>query len=398
MKPSVTLVGFALAIATAAACGGEARRGAPCDLDPGLDAAACAMVKGMALPDALPPARGNAYADLPKAASLGFTLFFDARLSAGETLQCADCHRPEKRFADGLAQSRGLGKVLRRSPTLLNAARMRWSFWDGRADSVWSQPLFAFEAPDEMNFTRLELAHAIADRYADAYEAIFGPLPPLSDTARFPARGRPGDSAWEAMAPEDREAVNRVAANVGKALEAYVRKIAGGKSRFDQFLAGDATALREDERRGMVAFFRAGCAGCHKGPMFTDEDFHALGVAAWPGDPEDLGREGAYGVLASSPFTGAGPYWDGPKAPPPTSGSPKDRGAFRTPSLRNCAKAGPWGHNGSLPTLRAAIDRHVDAGVTPAAVTPADRDAIVAFLGALEGTMPPLPWGDWPMR
>ncbi len=132
--------------------------------------------------------------------------------------------------------------------------------------------------------------------------------------------------------------------------------------------------------------------------MLTDEKFHALGVGAWPGDPEDVGRAGAYAVMAASPFTGAGPYWDGPKEPPPLTASPGDMGAFRTPSLRNVTRVGPWGHNGSLPTLRDAIDRHVTAGVTPASVTPEDRDAMVAFLGALEGTMPPFPWGDWPMR
>jgi cytochrome c peroxidase len=400
-------------LAAFAACSGGA--GAPppaCDLDPALTTAECATAHGMALPDALPPARGNAKGDDTDAAMLGFAVFFDARFSKGEAVRCATCHTPEKRFADGKPTSTGLARLTRHSPTLFNAARMQVPFWDGRTDATWSQPLFAFENPAEMDFTRLELAHAIATLDAPAYEKVFGALPALDDAARFPARGRPGDPAWEGMNDDDRGAVNRVAANVGKALEAYARKLAAGPSRVDRFLGGDATALDTEERAGLVVFVKSGCADCHGGPLLSDQKFHALRVPAWPGDPVDVGRAGAYVTLAASPFNAQGPFWDGPKEPVPTAPSAGDLGAFRTPSLRNLTKAGPWGHNGRFATMDDAVTFHATGGTEgdPAAVgtrdpllrstalSDVDRGRLVRFLGALDGAYPRPPWNDWPQH
>jgi len=374
-----------------ASCGGASGTPPPtCDLDPAIPSDACAALHAMALPP-LPPARGNAKGDDEGAASLGFAIFFDARFSSGQSVRCATCHAPEDAFGDAKPTSAGLARLTRNAPTLLNAARMRWVFWDGRADSVWSQPLFPFESPLEMGFTRLELAHAIASLYAQSYESVFGPLPPLDDATRFPARGKPGDAAWEGMAAADREAIDLVAANVGKALEAYLRKLAAGSSAFDRFLAGDGAAMTADQRAGLVAFAAHGCTSCHGGPLFSDQRFHALGVQAWPGDPVDVGRQDAYPILAASPFTASGPFWDGPKEAVTLSASPNDAGAFRTPSLRNVTHSAPYGHNGRFATLADAIDAH-------GAIDPGERDRIVQFLGALDGDYPLPPWNDWPQH
>jgi len=408
MKRAVPLM-----VSMAVSCGHavDAPNVQTCDLDPQLTHDECATVRAMALPAALPPARGNDKGDDIDAAALGFTVFFDARFSKGESVRCATCHEPEKRFADGKPTSTGLSRVTRHAPTLLNAARMRWSFWDGRADSVWSQPLFAFESPLEMDFTRLELAHAIALRYAPEYEKVFGPLPALTDTTRFPARGKPGDPAWENMTESDRDEIDRVAANVGKALEAYVRKLAAGPSAFDRFLGGDAAALDAEQRAGLVVFLKNGCAKCHDGPTLSDQRFHALRVPAWPGDTIDVGREAAYATLAASPFTARGRYWDGPREELPATPMPEDRGAFRTPSLRNLSHSGPWGHNGRFETLNDAIVFHgpVDTSgqaaagsrdplLSPVSLSDLDRGRLVRFLESLDGSYPAPPWNDWPQR
>lgn len=360
----------AILVAVLAACGNGAATSSsaatPCDLDPALDDAECAAVHAMSLPASLPPARGNAKGDDPDAAALGFAMFFDARLSKGESVRCATCHEPEKKFGDGQPTSTGLARTLRNAPTVLNAARMEQVFWDGRADMLSSQPLMALENPLEMDFTRLELAHAVALRYADRYTKVFGALPALDDTTRFPARGKPGDAAWENMTQADRDAVDLVAANVGKAFEAYDRKLAAGSAPFDRFLAGDPSAMDADQRAGLVAFVKNGCATCHSGSMLSDQKFHALGVPAWPGDPEDIGREAV-------------------------TQSPHDHGAFRTPSLRNATISAPYGHNGRFATLGDAIDFH-------GPIDPADRDRIIRFLGALEGAYPLPPWNDWPQH
>jgi cytochrome c peroxidase len=104
------------------------------------------------------------------------------------------------------------------------------------------------------------------------YEALFGPMPPLDDAARFPAitpeeagcaladdgrtlicRGRPGDMRdYDGMTPEDQHVVTEVVANVAKAIAAYVRQLRCGESRFDVWLDGDAEALDASEQRGAL--------------------------------------------------------------------------------------------------------------------------------------------------
>lgn len=392
-RPWVTVL---LALALGAGCTPE------CPEAPGLTAAECPEVRALALDAALPPARGNAFADDPGALLLGNKVFFDARFSSNQDVRCASCHLPESHFADGRAVSQGLTPGRRNSPTLLNAARLRWQGWDGHADSLWSQPLFAFEDPREMDFTRLELAHRIALSFRAPYESVFGPLPPLEDTQRFPPRGAPGMPAWEAMAPADRDAVNRVAANVGKALEAYVRKLAAGRSPLDRHLGGEEGALTDAQREGLRVFVRARCTTCHGGPLLTDERFHALGAPP-PDDGADLGRWAGLTALAASPFTARGAYYDGPPPEDAGTSSPTDadRFAFRTPSLRNVRRSPPYGHDGRWATLEDAVEWHLaDVGEGGRALSlPAEeRAALVDFLGALDGEYPRAPWATWPDR
>lgn len=357
-----------------------------CRLAPGLTAAQCTELEGLARPAALPPSPGNALADDVSAAVLGHAVFFDARLSANQDVRCATCHVPERFFSDGQPTAQGLERGTRNSPSLLTAAWHRWQTWDGRADSLWSQPILAFENPKEMDFTRLELAHRVAHTYRAQYEALFGGLPPLGDAQRFPPRGKPGDAAFDGMRPEDQVAVNEVAANLGKALEAYQRKLSFTAGRFDDFVAGHVDALTPPEREGARVFFTAGCATCHSGPLLSDDAFHALGHT-----PE-RGRAEALEHLALSPFTAAGAFWDGEPRELPRA-TPADEGAFRTPSLRNVSRTGPWGHDGALETLEAAVDSHLPPGVASG-----ERDALLAFLRALQTGDPPSPWNNWPNR
>src|SRR4029077_12353158 len=166
------------------------------------------------------------------AAALGQFLFFDTRFSANSKVSCATCHQPARGFSDGQPLETALGRGTRNTPTLLNAAFNHWFFWDGRADSLWSQALQPLENPREVGGDRLHIAHLIAgdERLSAAYQRVFGKLPPLADTARFPAHARPDPDpqsaaarAWQAMEPADRTEVNRVFSNLGKAIEAYER-------------------------------------------------------------------------------------------------------------------------------------------------------------------------------
>ena len=330
-----------LSLAACALAISACRRQAPCLPGEKLSREECAQIASIVLPARLPVARGNAHGDDVSAATLGFQLFSDARLSAKQDVRCASCHEPERAFTDGQKTPRGFAGVHRNTPTVLNAARLSRLSWDGRADSVWSQALVPLENPAEMNFTRLQLAHRLRRSYRVLYERVFGPLPALDDSARFPPSGKPGESAWEAMTAVDRAAINAVAANVGKAFEAYLRKASGGPSRVDRYLSGEKSALGTQEVHGLAVLATTGCLGCHAGPMLSDERFHNLGVSALPGAPADPGQSGATTALALSDFSARGAFWDGAPPAAPADEGKATAGAFRTPPLRNLTRSAP---------------------------------------------------------
>jgi len=333
----------------------------------------------------LAPARGNLVADSDDAARLGFRLFFNQELGGG--VGCVTCHAPELAFTDGLPVSRGRALGVRNAPTVFNAARLNVFFWDGRADSLWSQPLFAIENPVEMGSSRLELAHFV-DGNAElksAYETVFGPMPSVS---AWPATGKPGEPAFDGLSVDTQTAVNRVAANIGKAFEAYLRKNTSGPGALDAFLRGDDT-LNAVAQRGLQVFLAQKCNSCHAGPMLTDEKFHVVGFPVSPNSAPDRGRAGGVPILAANPFNLAGPYADGPVTHPIEAG-PADEGAFRTPSLRNVARTAPYGHDGALGTLRDVFSVHAPG------VNSDDQTALVAFMQSLNGDYPAPPWNDWP--
>jgi cytochrome c peroxidase len=346
----------------------------------------------MVLPLSPLPSPGNRVADDERAASLGFELFFDSTLSRDGTVRCASCHLPDQRFADAKSTAEGVGKVNRNSPSLYGSAWHRWQMWDGRADSLWSAALLALESPHMMDFTRLELVHRVRLRYGPQFVELFGPWPERS--AAWPQRGNPSDPAFDALPAEEKRQVNTIVANVGKALEAYQRKLAFSRGRFDDFAAGNRSALSDVEREGLAVFLSSGCGTCHGGFLFSDDAFYAIGTA----EEGARGRAEALDALAASDFSMAGAFNDGSPAPIPMARS-TDEGAFRTPTLRNVTRTGPWGHDGRFETLEAAVAFHWQSRRRVSQpLSQARFEALMAFLAALEATDPPLPWAKWPER
>jgi cytochrome c peroxidase len=374
----------------------------------------------------LPREPTNGVADSAPAAALGQFLFFDTRLSANGEVACATCHQPARGFSDGRALAKGLVLGRRNTPTVLNAALNHWFFWDGRADSLWSQALHPLEGPREAGGDRLHIAHLVAADAAlgAAYQRVFGKLPPLADTDRFPPHARPDpDSrspmaqAWQAMTAADRTEVNRVFSNLGKAIEAYERKLISGGSPFDTYVEGLRTgdsakeaALSSAAARGLKLFVgAANCHACHTGPALSDGEFHNLGLPLLPGEEPDRGRAGGMAPLRADIFNAAGPFSDEPTGtaelrleflPPPQS----QLGAFKTPSLRNVALTAPYMHDGRFADLpqvlefyaqgKAASGRRLvgtrDANLTLVPhLTTAESADLVAFLRALTGAPPP---------
>ncbi len=305
--------------------------------------------------------------------------------------------------------AKGLGLGTRHTPTLLDAAFNHWYFWDGRTDSLWSQALQPFENPRETGGDRLHIVHVVADDPAlrQAYRRLFGPLPPLADNQRFPAHARPDVNpnlpvakAWAAMAPADRIAVDRMFSNLGKAIEAYERKLVSGNSPFDRYVEGLRTgnaakeaALSPAAKRGLKLFVgAANCELCHSGPDFTDGQFHNIGLPLLPGEAADPGRAAGIRAVEADPFNGVGRFSDDPKGaakdrlaflPPP----PAQRGAFKTPSLRNVALTAPYMHDGRFATLGQVLDFYAEG-------KKASRGRLVGTREATLDLIPPLNAGQ----
>jgi cytochrome c peroxidase len=170
---------------------------------------------------------------------------------------------------------------------------------------------------------------------------------------------------------------------VGKAIASFERTILSGNSPFDRyFYAGDEAAISEAAKRGFEIFRdpqKGNCVTCHSTGLFTDRKFHNTGVAAEEkGTLIDLGRN-------------------------EVTEEEKDKGAFKTPSLRNVALTAPYMHEGSLKTLKEVIDFYVKGGrvnpyldsqIRPLNPTTASGEVrwlpsdLEAFLEALTGEIP----------
>ena len=370
----------------------------------------------------------NARSVDPRAASLGRALFFDRRLSSSGELSCASCHDPRRHFSDGRVVAEGLGRGERNTPTLINVAHQRWLTWDGRDDSMWSQALEPIEGSAELGGNRVAVARLIASdpQYRNAYERIFGPLPPIDATRiggpRIPDAAKPIRDAvddplhvaWTAMREIDRDRIDRVFSNVGKALAAYQRLLIDDDAPLDRFIKGlsaDATTstapLDASALRGLKLFVgKADCVQCHHGPLFSDGEFHNIGVPVLGGGmPSDPGRYEGVARLKRNPFAAHGAYSDAPESEIAVVSqslftSPEQWGSFRTPSLRGAANTAPYMHAGQFATLEEVVrfystlegavqlDHHREALLEPLHLTDEEIADLVAFLGTLTGTGP----------
>jgi cytochrome c peroxidase len=289
----------------------------------------------------------------PEKVRLGRWLFFDPRLSADGKVSCASCHEPSAGFSEREPVSTGVGgqKGTRKAPPVLNAAFPIYPvwFWDGRATSLGDQAKGPMENPVEMGMTHAGVEGAVRSirGYGRYFAEAFG---------------------------DDRIQIDRIA----EAIAAYEATRMSGNSAYDRWDAGDPKALDERQRQGFRLFFGKGaCNQCHLGPNLTDSRFHNLGVG-W--------KQPAPGADPASGFADPGRA--------KVTGKVADTGAFKTPTLRDVSRRAPYMHDGSVATLRETVllyDRGGTANpwlspdVKPLHLTPGEVDALVAFLGALDG-------------
>ena len=351
-----------------------------------------------------PPDPTNRYADNDQAAALGQRIFFEKSYSGALTVgsdgvngslgsvgdkgkvACVSCHQPEAWFIDlrsnPNATSLGASWTPRNAPSLVNVAFYKWFGWGGKQDSLWMQGSTSHESKDNTAGNRLQYAHIIYNKYRQDYDAIFPvPLDSALDTAaadasRFPPSGKPKaspsdpDGAWEMMTESDRQIVNTIISNMGKALQAYERRLISGNSPLDRYIIGDRNSLSQAAKRGLRLFIgKAACISCHADVGFSDNDFHNTGVQQAIGQnvpASDAGRFDDLPKALSGTFNGASRYSDDPAAGMKKLAglvsSEGQKGQFRTKSLRNVAVTGPYFHNGSLRTLAEVVHFYNSGG------------------------------------
>ncbi|HEX3761622.1 MAG TPA: cytochrome c peroxidase [Kofleriaceae bacterium] len=393
------------------------------------------------LPDP-PPNPTNRYADDPDAAVLGQQLFFEksyagvltmddpALGSAGQTgkVACASCHDVTHYWTDTRSHpnnvSLGVKWTTRNAPTLVNVAYYGWHSWGGKEDTLWYQGANGCESAVNFGGNRLEYAHMLYAKYRTPYNALFpAALDPAldvnaADAARFPVNGAPKagaaapDGPWETMTPADRDIINTIMANAGKAIEAYERKLISRNAPIDRYIAGDYTALSPAAKRGLGLFIgKAACVDCHAGPTLSDNKFYNTGVtqAGINAPVTDNGRFDDLTKTLTNAFTGAGKYSDDPAAGMAKLAGMQVtddlKGQFRTGMLRQIEMTGPYMHTGSLTTLEDVVRFYNWGGGTagfagtkspamvPLLLTDEEQADLVAFLHTLTGDPPPAELG-----
>ena len=362
----------------------------------------------------LPPDPSNSVADNPDAAELGRRIFFDNRFSENSEVSCATCHQAERYFTDGLDRAQGVARTKRGTPTIIGTAYNPWFFWDGRRDSQWAQALGPLENEREHAGTRTQYAHILYqdEVYRTAYQALFGPMPDISDTERFPetagpVKDRDARDAWKGMTEDDQETITRIFVNTGKAIAAYERRVMPGPSRFDAYvealLAGDEAAmqeaLNEDEVGGLHLFLGKGtCIDCHNGPLLTNNAFHNIGVPIAKGLKKDYGRMHSVYKALSNEFSCRGKYSDAGVDDCSEQRFAKTSGAdliaaFKVPTLRNIAETEPYMRSGQYDTLEEVVSHYNRAPrpvlghsmLEPLNLTAEEQTQLAAFLHSLTG-------------
>jgi cytochrome c peroxidase len=239
-------------------------------------------------------------------AALGKKLFFDPRLSSSGQIACASCYNPELAWTDNITRSFGHDRQnsVRNAMTIINSGYATSLFWDGRASSLEDQAKFPIMDDLEMN-EHLHLAVEKINQiegYKDLFKEIF---------------------CTEKVTLE----------NIQKAIATFERTLTSGKrSKFDQFISGKSEVYTDQEVLGLHLFrTTAQCINCHNTPYFSDNQFHNDGQTLFGTKDEDFGR---YNVTKNK----------------------EDIGKFKTPTLREVSRTGPWMHHGHFPSLLDVVE------------------------------------------
>ncbi|NOZ53352.1 MAG: cytochrome-c peroxidase [Gammaproteobacteria bacterium] len=315
---------------------------------------------------------------------LGKFLFFEKELSGNRNTSCGTCHHVLTDTGDGLSLpvgegARGLGvtrdtgsgadaiheRVPRNAPPIFNLGAREFVtlFHDGRVQVDANQPSgFRTPAGDDLPMNLDNILAAQAMFPVTSATEMAGQLGEnsIADATAIGNLAGPG-GVWEQLGDRLRAIPEYVdlfvaafddvndagdityvhAANAIAAFEAFAWR--ADNSAFDRYLRGDKKAMSRAAYKGLKLFYgKAGCSQCHSGVFQTDHQFHAIAMP-------QIGQGKGHGVDGDEDF--------GREA---VSGNAQDRLRFRTPTLRNVALTGPWGHAGAFNSLKAVVLHHLD--------------------------------------
>jgi cytochrome c peroxidase len=376
-----------------------------------------------------PPADPTSkYSDNEQAAVLGQMLFMDKAFSGPivrdgsplgkkgerEKVACVSCHDPKHFMIDTHDHpnntASGVNFMIRNAATSLNSSFYKvWCEQDGIRDSQWSDSLTDPEDPTSMGGSRLLDAHVLYAKYKDEYNALFDDklpdeLDPKNPNAdRFPPEGMPGDKGpYDHMTAADQKIVDRIFANFGKAVQAYVRKLISKNAPFDKYVAGDHSAISPAAKAGLEVFIgKAACNDCHNTPLFSDSKFHDTGI-----DQEgthvvhtETGRFDGVTAVLGCEFNSNSEFSDDQHSNrlKGLKQEASQKGQWRTKQLRNVAMTAPYFHSGQEATLEDVIKFYNGGGdksgyigtkdklMVPLNLTDEDISNLVAFLQTLTG-------------
>ncbi len=337
------------------------------------------------LPEGLAAGAGNIF--IPEDNSLtrakielGRQLYFDKRLSSDATVSCADCHSPSEGF--GAHSQFGVGvrgqTGNRNSPISYNRILSKAQFWDGRAASLEAQAVGPIANPIEMGNSHEAVVAFLTNKegYRIQFEKIFGSKPTIEQVgkaiAAFERTVVTGPSPYDYFEPM-RRFHEAFAEKLEDLAEFRSEDPAGFKKYMAMKQASDDHPMSDSAKRGRELFFTetANCSACHAGANFTDELYHNLGVGMEAASP-DLGRFSETNLE-------------------------KDKGAFKTPTLRNVELSGPYMHDGSQATLEEVVEWYAKGGhpnptlsdkIKKLKLSKEDKEDLVAFMKALTGPFP----------
>jgi cytochrome c peroxidase len=304
---------------------------------------------------------------------LGRQLYFDTRLSADSTVSCASCHDPSMGYSAHTKTGIGIRGQAggRNSPVSFNRILSGKQFWDGRVDSLEAQAVGPIQNPIEMGFTHEGVVKRLSENpvYKKQFDAIFGELTidrvgqAIAAFERALVTEPSPYDYYEQLLPFTKMDAEDIADDEELAVKYEAAKA-----------AAEAHPLSESAKLGRDLFFgKANCTACHVGANLADEKYHNLGIGMDKADA-DLGR---YVVTKEE----------------------ADKGAFKTPTVRNAALTAPYMHDGSVATLEEVVEWYDKGGhpnpylsdkIKPLNLTADEKGALVEFMKACTSPTPPV--------